>query len=165
MPFPETGSIASRVAGLLPVTWDALSSDARYGSDRLKERVDIVKDELFGEVIADTAEAGTYSLRVRDYAAKLAAIEIIGGAIDYWMDKSITVTVDSPKEITSYESRITALEKQKASLIAETRRLAPSIAEDIAYIRPTRRGVPGLSTIDTDLVTPDPWTFPKPYAV
>lgn len=164
MAFPETGSIASRVVGLMPVTWDALSRDSRYGADRLKERVDFVKEELFGEVVADTAEAATYSLRVRDYAAKLAAIEIITAGIDFWMDKSISVTVDSPKEITTYESRIAALRELKKGLIEDTRRMAPSVNEEIGLIRPTMRGVPGLSTINTPLVTPDPFTFPRPYA-
>jgi hypothetical protein len=164
MAFPETGSIASRVIGLLPVTWDALRQDPRIGEDRLKERIDIVKETLFGEIIADTAESGAYSLRVRDYAAKLAAIEIITAAIDFWMDKSLTIVVDSPKETLTYESRIQTLKDQKASLIAETRAMAPSIAEEVTYIRPSMRGVPGLSTMNTPLVTPDPWTFPRPYA-
>jgi hypothetical protein len=157
------GSIASRVIGLLPVTWDALSQDPRYGEARLIERVDIVKETLFGQVIAASSEATTYSLRVRDYAAKLAAIEIITAAIDFWMDKSLTIQVDSPRELKTYESRIAALRQQKADLIADTRMLAPIIAPELTP-RSGLAGVPGLSTIDVDLVTPDPFTFPKPYA-
>lgn len=155
---PQT--IAWFAQGELPVTWDALSRDARFGEDRLLAKVSLVKEDLFGEDLPVDDELIRYSRRVRAYAGKLVAIEVITAAIDFWMDMGIQVTVDSPRETKQYESRIRTLQQQKKDLIAETRRVGPLIAEDITYVRATTIGVPGLSTIDDDLLTPSPQNFP-----
>lgn len=157
-------SVAWFAQSELPITWDALTSDGRFGEERLLAKADLVKDRIFGEVKDADEEAAAYNIQLRAYAGKVTAIEIIGAAIDFWMDKSLTITVDSPKEMKTYESRIKALQQQKKDLIAETRRLWVEVEGLLPTPSTSMAGVPGLSSINTELLTPDPATFPVPYA-
>ena len=172
--MPVAG-IAARVPGIIPVSWDALLTDTkRFGEARLLERVDLVKERIFGEVRParpeDDDPPGTlydsdYPLVVQEYVAKLAAIEILGAAIDFWQDVPIAKTIREPSEIVTYEARVKNIRERRAELIAETRAELPEIAPLIDGYIPSDRGRPAISPVDPPLLTPDPQDFPAPFAV
>lgn len=155
------GVIAERVAGILPVTWDALSKDTRYGELRLRQTIDYVKFLVLGKVVTPTAEAAQPML-VIDYIAKVTAIELCTAGIDFWMNEPVAESATGTSEQHVYVDRAAALEKQRARLVEETRRLAPEIADlvDFRAFSPRR---PLSSTIDDEFLTPSPQEFPRPF--
>lgn len=156
------GVIAERVRGILPITWDALSKDSRYGDDLLKSVVETVKSLVFGKSVPTTAEAAQPVLVV-DYTAKLAAIEICTAGIDFWMNEPISESATGTNETHVFSDRAAALKEQRDLLLAETRRLEPIIADLIGYraFSPRR---PLSSTINAEFLTPSPQEFPRPFA-
>jgi hypothetical protein len=163
---PVAGAIAERSRRVIPVTWDALSVDGRYGDGLLQDTVDLVKENLFGSVINPGIE-DTYPLRLLDYAGKLVALELITPGIDLWMN--MPTSENASDENRTWVDRAEKLRQLRDELLAETRRLAPEMETLIAALtgfRPTRRAVtaPGLSTIDDELLTPSPQEFSRPYA-
>lgn len=166
--MPVAGAIAERTRRVFPVTWDALSSDPRYGDGLLQDTVDLVKENLFGKVI-DIGIEDTFPLRVLDYAAKVIALELIPPGIDLWMNQPTSETTTGTNESTTYVDRADKLKQQRDALLAETRAGAAEMEALIAQItgfRPTRMtsGVPGLSSINDDLLTPSPQEFQRQYA-
>lgn len=160
--MPVTGAIADRAKGIIPVTWDALSLDTRFGDARLQEALDLVKESVFGVVIAPAAES-SYPLLVIDYAAKLAALELIPAGIDMWANEPISVSATGTNENTTYESRIQALLKLREQLLAETRNLAADVAALVGYRRPLSKSLPLNSAMNDPFLTPAPQEFPRPY--
>jgi hypothetical protein len=160
--MPVAGAIADRAQGVIPVTWDALAIDARFGEPRLQDAIDLVKESVFGVVLAPAAES-SYPLLVLDYAAKLVALQLIPAGIDYWMNQEISVSATGTNENTTYESRVAALEKLRDQLITETRGLAADVAALVGYRRPLSKSLPRNSDIDTPFLTPSPSEFPRPY--
>lgn len=161
--MPVAGAIAERVQGILPVTWDALTRDPRYGDGLMRQTIDYVKDSVFGEVVAPEAES-VYPMLTIDYAAKLAALEIIPAGIDFWMNEPISESATGTNENHSFTDRAAALRQLRADLLEQTRLLAPDIQGLLGYRRVSGRAVPLMDTIDTPLLTPDPTTFPRPFA-
>jgi hypothetical protein len=166
--MPIAGVIAERTRGIFPITWDALSSDARYGDDLLQGSIDLVKEMMFGSVISPALE-DTYPLRVIDYAAKMTALELVPAGVDYWMNLSVQEVTTGTNESTAYVDRADKLLKLRDILLAETRAEAAEIEAIIGNstgFRPTRlvSGPPGLSSINDELLTPSPQEFPRPYA-
>lgn len=155
------GVVAERIAGILPVTWDALSKDTRYGETRLRQTIDYVKYIVLGKVVAPTAEAAQ-PLTVVDYIAKVTAIELCTAGIDFWMNEPVSESATGTNEQHAFVDRVAALEKQRARLVEETRRLAPEIADlvDFRAFSPRR---PLSSTIDDEFLTPSPQEFPRPF--
>lgn len=155
------GVIAERVSGILPVTWDALSQDARYGETRLRETIDYMKFVVLGKTVAPSAEAAQ-PLIVVDYIAKLTAIELCTAGIDFWMNEPVSESASGTNEYHVFVDRAAALEKQRARLVEDTRRVAPQIA-DIVDFRAFSPRRPLSSTIDDPFLTPSPQEFPRPY--
>lgn len=159
--MPVAGVIAERTRGILPITWDALSHDARFGDDLLGNVIDFAKHSVFGEIVAPEDEA-TYPLAAIDFAAKIAAIELISPGIDFWMNEPISESATGTNENHTFTERVAALNQLRANLIAETRRLEDTIAALIGY-RPWMPRRPLMNTLDDELLTPSPQEFPRPY--
>jgi hypothetical protein len=157
------GVIAERVRGILPVTWDAMSKDARYGDALLRSTIDTAKERILGENVTPPDEAN-YPLLVVDYVAKIAILELITPAIDYWMNMPISTSATGTNENQTYTERVTALQQLRENLLAETRRLAGDVATLINFRRVSGKAVPKLNTIGDDLLTPSPQDFPRPYS-
>src|SRR5687768_15379793 len=84
------GAIAAAARGHLPVTWAALADDSdRYGETELQRKVDYVKFNLFGEVVAAEVEDTLYDPNIIEYAGKLVAIQIIPAGADYWASQAV----------------------------------------------------------------------------
>lgn len=163
-----TGDIADRVKGILPVSWDALLTDPVpegtgnvFGEDRMQEKIDLIKEKVFGEVVDPDDEGTTYTRRQLDFAAKCIAIEIIPAAIDFWRSKPISKALTGkPNETVTWEARLNNLRQQRIDLMAEVAALEGEVL-DSPILKKT--GIPGFAP-DQDLLTPDPWQFPAPFA-
>lgn len=155
--------ITTRVRGILPVTWDAMSNDKRVDDSVLVEAITYAETLYLGEE-PDEATQAVMDRLVVEFIAKYAAIAIIDPAIDYWMEKSQTVVTTGTNETTTYPDRIKALKELKESLTKEIAQLEPVVSPLIPVIR-TRKGTsaPRMSTINAPLLTPDPQDFGAPY--
>ena len=157
------GVIAKRVQGVLPVTWDALTRDSRFGDDSMQQVIDTVKENVFGTVVAPAAESA-YPLMAIDYAAKLIALEIIPAGIDFWMNEAMAVSATGTNENHTFTDRAATLRDLRDDLLRETRLMRADVEALLGFRRATTRGVPRMNTIDDELLTPSPQDFPRPFA-
>ena len=161
MPLP--GDIAERTRGILPVTWDALESDSRYGDTLLATALEIARETVLGKQSTE-AEEDLLPRIVVDYVAKIAVIEIIPAGIDYWMSETLSVVTTGTNETETYTDRAAMLRELRNDLLAETRAKADDIAGLVSYwpansVAPR----PAMNTIDDVLLTPSPQEFPRPF--
>lgn len=163
--MPVEGAIAERVRGILPVTWDALQSDPRFGDGLLQTAIDTAKENITGVVVAPNTEETVYPLIVVDFIAKIAALEIIPAGIDFWMNEPVTETATGTQEAHGFVDRADKLIEQRENLLLETRMRAAEIAAILGYSRIGNRRVPLLNTMDDEFLTPSPQEFPRPYRV
>jgi hypothetical protein len=160
--MPVTGAIADRARGVLPIAWDALSRDVRFGDGSIQAVIDLTKERVLGTGLATGAE-GTLPLIVVDYLAKLVALELISPAIDYFMNEPLSESATGTNENHTFTERANELRLLRAALLDETRRLKPDVDPLIGY-RPTSNSPrPALNTINDEFLTPSPQEFPRPY--
>jgi hypothetical protein len=157
------GRIATNAKSIIPITWDALSGDARVGDSALTARIQYAEALITGAVLDDTGEDALDPL-VAEFITKYAVVEIIPMAIDFWMNMSVTETTTGTAEVTSYESRITALKELRTELVAKLAELEP-VVEPLIPNQQTRRSRPLLSSINDELLTPEPSDLGRPYAI
>lgn len=155
--------ITTRVRNILPVTWDAMTSDKRVDDSVLTDPV-LYSQMLFLGVEMDEEEQKGLNRLVVEFLAKHATVDLIPSAIDYWLEQKLSVVTSGTNETVTYPERIRALEKMKESLLEELARLEPIVAPLIPAIQ-TRRGAsaPRLSTINDDLLTSNPQDFGPAY--
>lgn len=152
------GEIAYQTKQFLPVTWDRLRQDARYGDRMLQGRINYVKYRLFATVVDAVAEATVYNPLVIDYVAKESALQIIPAGIEYWMTQAETISTNGTSETAGYPDRITALEKQQMWLLGEVRKLREELPGQFT-VRRRATATPGVSNTNDNLITPDPSEF------
>lgn len=157
------GAIAERTRGILPVTWDALSRDPRFGDGILRTTIDTVKERTFGVSVDPTVESA-YPLVVIDYAAKLVAIELCDPGIEIWMDQPVSESATGTNENHTFVDRAETLRKLREALLTETRLEAPNVAPLINFTRISNQPRPKINTLDDEFLTPSPQEFPRPYA-
>lgn len=158
------GAIADRVRGILPLTWDALSKDSRYGDGLLRETIDTVKETVTGTNVLPAAEV-SYPKIVVDYLAKVVALELISPGIDFWMNQPVSETATGVSEADAFVDRADKLIAQRKELLEETRRLWPLVSDLIGYSRITSGPVPLINTLDEPFLTPSPLEFQRPFKV
>lgn len=161
MPLP--GDIAERTRGLIPLTWDALENDDRYGDTLLATALDIARETVLGKQTSE-AEEDILPRVVIDYVAKIAVIEIIPAGIDYWMSQTIAIVTTGTNESETYTDRAAMLRELRNDLLAETRGKANDIAGLVNYW-PANSAAPrpAMDTINDLLLTPSPAEFPRPF--
>jgi hypothetical protein len=160
--MPVEGAIAERVRGVIPVTWDALITDPRYGDGLLRSVIDTAKESVTGANLSPAAES-TYPLIVIDYIAKVAALDLIPAGLDFWANTPISESLSGTEETRTYESRVEALKALREELLRETRARQPEIANLIGFVRASGRAVPAINTMNDPFLTPSPQEFPRPY--
>lgn len=156
------GEIANRTKAIMPITWDALSKDTRYGEELLRQTIDTVKERIMGEVV-DPENEDNYPLVVIDYLSKLSAIELINPGIDFWMSMPQSATTTGTSEEVTYPSRTAELRNLRTNLLAEIKRLEPEVIPLIDYKRVSRAPRASSSTQNDPFITPSPQEFPRPY--
>ena len=158
--MPITGEIADRTKAIMPITWDALSKDSRYGEDLLQATIDTVKERIFGET--PPAE-NTMALVVIDYTSKLVALELINPGIDFWMAQPVSATATGTAEDVTYPSRTAELRNLRTYLVAEIKKLEPEVLPLIDYNRLSRAPRASSNTQNDPFLTPSPQEFPRPF--
>lgn len=154
--------ITEQTRSIMPITWDALDTAEEYGSAMLETRVDFVSALVLGDVPTDQ-EQGDLNILVIEFVAKKAALELIDTGIDFWMSREQTITQTGTDEMVSYPDRIAALKQLKLNLLKGIAELGPIIGPLIPTPRlPT--SAPRLSSIDDELLTPNPQDMGAPYA-
>lgn len=162
------GAIAQGAREHLPITWDALEVDRRYGERLLQGRVDLVKFRLFGEVVAPAVEGSTYDPIVVDYAAKSVVLELSSPGADYWASMASSFSAENRQETKLYIDRAQAIWRLHDRLMVETRAMWDDVRGRLGIrlrVRPRSRGIVVSEPGDDFFVTPSPNTFERPYAV
>ena len=160
--MPVTGAIADAARAILPVTWDALQRDPRFGDVLLQAQINTAKDAVTGQVVATAAEA-SYPLIVRDYIGKVAALGLISPGIDYWMNEPSSESAAGTEENHTFVDRAEKLKELREILLAETRDHADEIADILGFSRPKSNNIPRINTMDDPFLTPSHQEFPRPY--
>lgn len=158
-----TGMIAERVQGLLPITWDALTKDPRYGEEFLQVAIDTAKEDVTGVVVAPSIEDTEYGFIVRDFIAKKAVLLIIPAGIDFWMNQTIAETAEGTNEVTSFTDRAAMLRELYKLLLDEIKGMEDEIAEILGFTRSSTVGLPSINTIDDEFLTPSHQEVPRPW--
>lgn len=153
----DTGAIADKVREYIPIAYDALSKDSRYGEPRIQSRVDTVKYRLFGTIVAAVLEVTTYNPLVLDFAGKVATLQLIPAAVDYWMDQHVSVSATGTNENTSFPDRIDALWRVHERLLLEVKQDA-DLVEEWVIVRRTNKG-PLVSTEGLPYLSENPQNF------
>jgi hypothetical protein len=157
----RTGPVARAARREIPIAWDYLSSLPGYGDVELSEKIETVKLTVLGYTMS-IADEESADKRVVDYLGKMAAIDVIPAAIDYWTDRMVSQSARGSDEVITYPNRIAALESKLKYLLAVTERMRPRIEDIIGRV--TKRSEPGPA-VDTEgpLVTPGLENFPAPF--
>lgn len=115
------GVIADRARAHLPITFDALSRDSKFGDRRIQDTVEAVKSRVFSTTVVATAEISLHRL-VREYLAKLVALALIPPGMDYWQRQHSQISTGrDPVEIETFPDAIKTLGEIQDRLLAETR--------------------------------------------
>lgn len=157
------GVIAERTRAILPVTWDALERDPRYGDDLLIALMEDIKEEVFGKQPNET-ELEAYPLIVINFVAKTVAIEIIPAAVDFWMNEPVSESATGTNESHTFDLRAQRLLDLRKELLLETRAKWGEVAA-ILGVTPHHSNSPraAISTLNDEFLTPSPQEFPRPY--
>lgn len=153
------GAIAERAKSFIPITWDGLNGDPRYGTSMLQGRVERAKYEVLGSSAPIESAEITLPENQIEHIAKRAVVKIIPAAIEFWIDKPISKNTTGTSEVVSYESRVQALRLLFAQLQQE-------IATEEPIVTPILQttGFPAVSDGQNDiLVTANPHEFPPAY--
>jgi hypothetical protein len=106
------GAVARMARRRVPIAWDALRNYVEYGDPGLQEIVELVKlRSLPDGMIVTAADEESLDVRVTNYVALLAAIEVLKVAMEYWTGQYVTQTAVGSAEVRSYPDRIAAAEK------------------------------------------------------
>lgn len=156
--------ITEQVKSIFPVTWDALSNDPVVGDSVLAARVNYAKNFVLGSEPSESEQKDLNAL-VIEFVAKTAALEIINTAVDFWKEKALSIVTTGTNEQETYANRIDALEKLAKRLLVELAKLEPIVAPLIPVVQERRSsGAPLLSTMEDDLLTPNPQDMGPAYA-
>lgn len=151
-----TGLIAKRVRAHMPVTYAALVNDANIGESMIQDTIDIVKTLYYATNVDPSLEATNYGSIVCDYLAKVTAINIIPSAIDYWLDRPVTISLSGTNESMTKPDRIEGLWKLHEKLLRDVKEeayLAPPITKG-------KSAIPGIVN-GGNFVTIDPQKIGK----
>ena len=154
------GAIADRAKAYIPLTWDMLTTDQRYGPTLLQGRVERAKYEVLGSSAPIESAEITLPENQIEHIAKRAVVKIIPAAIEFWINQPITKNTTGTSEVVSYESRVQALRSLYAQLTSE-------IAVEEPIVTPILQtgGFPAVSDGQNDiLVSQNPHDFPPAYS-
>lgn len=116
-----TGVLADRVRAKIPLAYDELKNDTRYGEPLLQSNIELAKFTLFNTIVSASLEATAYNPLIQDYIAKSAVVRIIPGAVDYFTSKPISISTSGTNESASYPDRIQNLWRIHERMIQEVK--------------------------------------------
>ena len=158
------GRIADSAKSNIPVSWDIVMKDARAGDSVLTARENYINNLVLGLEPDQTTEDALHPLVV-EYLGKRLALDVVQVAIDIVMELSEMESTQQPVELTRYESRLKNMQEKKKNLLVELAELEPVIIGLIPNLSDRRSAsAPRLSSIDDDLLTPNPQDLGPIYA-
>ena len=162
------GEIANKARERIPVTWDVLASDDRYGDSFLQGRVDSVKQRLFQVIVDPVNELSTYGLLTVDYAGIQVALSVIPAGADYWASQSIQHSAVGKNEQKTFLDRVDKLWELHDRLVKDAANLLPDVelTLPIGVLKGRPKSVMTASdAIDSDdtFVTHNPFEFERPF--
>lgn len=139
-----------------PMTWDGLAGTNYLGLATLRLRISNVKYTLLPDTIA-AQDDSTYTTTLRVYIAKMAALDLIGPGIEYWMRQKTTLGTTGTNENKTLPDPIAGLRELGKRLAAETQVMAgnPAVTQ-FATVAGEAPAVSGAG----EMVTQDPMAFP-----
>lgn len=159
----EFGLVADATKSHMGETFDGLVSSEHYGSGYVMRKIDVIKQRVLNSP-PDVEDEDTLHKLVIDYLGKLAAIDLMPAAIDYWARQAQTDSTGSdPTETVSYPDRLEAMKQLQEELLRQTRRdeiVVTPLLEDPR----TRDAVlvgPAIDEVDDCKVTAEPRFFPR----
>ena len=105
----QTGPIVDGISVVMPITFNALRNDVRFGDRWLQQAANMAQWRIFGSVSPPDIEADTYHPLVLDYLSKRVALALIKPGVDYWSRQQKTVTTTQTSEVASYPDMIASL--------------------------------------------------------
>lgn len=156
------GEIAAAAREQLPVTWDALLADPRYGEPAIQRRVDLVKHRLFGSVVDPDVESVTYDPFVVEYAGKLVALSVVPAGADYWAVQKIQDAAGERQQA-MWVDRVDKLWMLYRNLLAETRSMLPDVQAILGVTLVAKRSRPKMGVRDgggSNFLTQNPFVEP-----
>lgn len=154
------GAIADRAKAYIPITWDMLNADPRYGTAMLQGRVNRAKYEVLGAAYPIESAETTLPENEKEHIAKRAVVKVIPAGIEFWVDQPISKNTTGTSEAVSYESRVQALRTLFAQLTSEIAVEEPNVTTILQTL-----GIPAVSDGQNDiLITENPHTFPPAYS-
>lgn len=156
---PTRGLVARMVRSIMPITWNRLMSDARFGEGLIAQRIETVKFTWLSAAVAQQDETA-YSPVLIDYIAKRVALSLIPAGIEYWMRQKTTKSATGTSETVSYPDTLNALKELAKRLSAEVEILAgnPNVVTSLT----TPGELPAI-TGDGDMITEDPFEWPPAF--
>jgi hypothetical protein len=114
----QTGAIVANVGAEIPVTFDALRNDPRFGDRFMQAKAELIKIRVLRQNCSPDEEKNFNPVLVT-YFSKRVALELIPPGIDYWSRQHRTVTTTGTSEVASYPDMIASLTKLKATLYCD----------------------------------------------
>jgi hypothetical protein len=136
----QTGAIVDGAQMYLPVTFQYLQKDSRFGDRAMQQNAELIKLKVLGYTMPPDQEA-QIELVLLDFLSKRVALELITPGIDFWSRQLRTSTSTQTSEVSSFPDMIASLKDLRVSL-------ANQLADDWRYVQlldpsvPNRRVVP-----------------------
>lgn len=159
----QLGIIVNGVGAEMPVTFDALKRDQRFGDRFMQAKAELVKYKVLGHTMPADEEATLHPMLL-DYFSKRVALELVPPGIDYWQRQHRTVTTTQTSEVASYPDAIASLEKLNTRLRCDCK----DLWQELQFIVPglPKRKIIHFPTSDLahfPAVTPGEPTTLSPY--
>lgn len=136
----QTGAIVDGAAMYLPVTFDYLQRDARFGDRAMQQKAELVKWKVLGYTVTPDQEQ-QFEIVLLDFLSKRTALDLIGPGIDFWSRQLRTSTSSQTSEVSAFPDMIASLKELRMDL-------ARQLTEDwrqvqlLAPSTPNRKVVP-----------------------
>jgi hypothetical protein len=155
----QTGAIVDGAARFLPVTFDYLQRDTRFGDRMLQRTSSLVQQKVLGYVTPVDQEDQIPDVLL-DWLSKRVAIDLITPGIDYWSRQLRTATSSGAggNEVSAFPDMIRSLQDLRVTLAGE-------LAEDWRQVQllvpgtPNRKVVPMPASTYLDPLRP--WLTPR----
>lgn len=136
-----------------------------YTPDDVQALADYVQFRLFATVVGATNEGSAYDIRLQEFLGKIATLQFIPAAVDYWGDQLLEIITTGTNESSRYGDRRPDLWKVFTNLQDEVKAEwnqmaalygfqvigASKLTPKVSYYDGTGNQDPTLKTIDPEL--------------
>lgn len=114
----DTGAIVDGAAMYMPVTFDYLQKDSRFGDRRMQRLAELVKMKVLGYTMQPDQEE-LLPIVLLDFLSKRVALDLITPGVDFWSRQLRVATSSQTQETSSFPDMIASLKLLRASLARE----------------------------------------------